>query len=356
MASSSSSRAAAAASSGPARISDLAQAAGVSSATVDRVLNGRAGVRPQTAERVLKAAAALGYLGEHEARTGMAQRPMNLVFLLPGGNNRYLRMLGDYVDGADEAWAPFPIKCRTQLVESFNPAELAARLLHHGQRCDGIAMMALEHPLVRDAVAALAERGVPVVTLISDLSNARRVAHIGIDNRAAGRTAGLLLGRFMGPAPRGKIAMIAGSLNYRAHEEREIGFLHLVEAQFPQLQVLGLREGQDESTRNYAQTRLLLEQHPDLAGIYSCGGGTDGIARAIHETRHERKILFIGHGLTPDTRALLIDGTLDALISQPPRALIANCIKVFCNVREKKDPLDRIQPIQFSIVLRENLP
>lgn len=339
-----------------ARIADLARIAGVSTATVDRVLNGRNGVRAQTAERVLKVALEMGYLSEQDSRAGVGQRPMRLTFLLPGGNNRYLRMLGDYIDGADEHWAPYPIKCRTQFVESFNPAVLAERLLHCGQRADGVVLMALEHPLVRDAVNTLADQGVPVLTLISDLSNARRLAYVGIDNRAAGRTAGLLLGRFMGPCPGGKIAMIAGSLNYRGHEEREIGFLHLIESNFPAIRVLGLRQGQDDSERNYEQTRLLLEQHPDLAGIYSCGGGTDGIARAIHEIRHQQKILFIGHGLTPDTRALLIDGTLDALITQTPQAMVGNCIKIFCNLREKKDPLDRVKPIQFSIVLRENLP
>src|SRR3546814_14770267 len=82
--------------------------------------------------------------------------------------------------------------------------------------------MALEHPKVREAVAELADQGIPSVTLVSDLSHSRRSAYVGLDNRAAGRTAALLIGRFLGPARRGaKVAMLAGSLSYRAHEERE---------------------------------------------------------------------------------------------------------------------------------------
>jgi LacI family transcriptional regulator len=248
------------------------------------------------------------------------------------------------------------MKCRVHYVESFNPKELADRLLHYGQRADGVVFMALEHPVVRDAVNALADQGVPAITLISDLSNARRLAYVGIDNRSAGRTAALLLGRFMGPRPSGKIAMLAGSLNYRGHEEREIGFLHLIESTFPQVRVIGLREGQDDSERNYMQTRRLLEQHPDLAGIYNSGGGSDGVARAIVEARSEQKILFVGHGLTPDTRALLIDGTMDALITQTPQAMVGNCLRIFRNVRDKRDAMSDVKPVQFSIVLRENLP
>ena len=52
-----------------------------------------------------------------------------------------------------------------------------------------MAFMALEHPAVREAVNQLAERGVPTVTLISDIAHTSRAAYVGLDNRAAGRTA-----------------------------------------------------------------------------------------------------------------------------------------------------------------------
>jgi len=339
-----------------ARIADIAAAAGVSTATVDRVLNGREGVRPMTARRVMQAAAQAGYVIEAPTPEAKPAKPLKIEFLVPAGTNRYLRMLGDYIEFAHNQWAAQGVRCRVHYVESFNPSELAARLLHYGQRADGVVFMALEHPVVRDAVNALAEQNVPAITLISDLSNSRRLAYVGIDNRSAGRTAALLLGRFMGPRPAGKIAMLAGSLNYRGHEEREIGFLHLIESTFPQVKVIGLREGQDDSERNYVQTRNLIAQHPDLAGIYNSGGGSDGVARAIVEAKTEQKILFVGHGLTPDTRALLIDGTMDALITQTPQAMVGNCLKIFRNVHEGRDALDGVKPVQFSIVLRENLP
>lgn len=339
-----------------ARITDIAHAAGVSTATVDRVLNARPGVRALTVQRVLGAAADLGYLPSAAGAPTTAPRLARIAFVLPSGTNRYLRMLGDYIDFAQDQWTALGARCKTHYAESFNPNALAERLLHAGQRADGVAFMALEHPIVRDAVSALAQQGVPAVTLISDLSNAPRLAYVGIDNRSAGRTAGLLLGRFMGPRPSGKIAMIAGSLNYRSHEEREIGFLHLVESNFPGLHVLGLREGRDDSDRNYEQTRRLLEQHPDLAGIYNSGGASDGVAHAIVEAQAQQKIIFIGHGLTPDTRALLIDGTMDALITQTPQSMVNNCLRIFRNVRNGKETLDGVKPVRFSIVLRENLP
>ena len=341
------------------RMEEVALRADVSLATVDRVLHGRSGVRPATVERVMRAAADLGYVSQAQAWTTLAPKPLRLAFLIPEGSNRFLRMLGDVIGYSQDHWAPYNVRCQAEYIESFNPQALARELLRHGKKCDGIAFMALEHPLVREAVAELAARGVPTVTLISDLSSSPRAAYVGLDNRAAGRTAAYLIARFMGPLPRGnkaKVAMIAGSLSYRAHEEREAGFLHLFEEQYPGVEVVGLREGQDDAEKNYRQARALFEQHGDLAGLYNIGGGPEGIARAIHEARLARPPVFIGHGLTPDTRALLIDGTMDAVITQNPQGAVMNCVRIFANLRDGREANLGVEMVRSQVIFRENLP
>ena len=341
-----------------ARIPDIARAAGVSTATVDRVLNRRPGVRTATLQRVLRAAVELDYVPAQADAHGSAATlagSMRLSFLLPAGHNRFIRMLGDMVGYAQEHWAPFNVRCRTEFIASFDPLALAAALRRHGKRSDGVVVMALEHPAVREAVAELVERGVPVITLISDLSNSPRVAYIGLDNRAAGRTAGYLIGRFIGARP-AKVALIAGSLSYRAHEEREAGFLHVIDEMFKPLQVVGLREGHDDAEQNYRQTRALIDQHPDLAGIYNIGGASDGVARALREAGRDQKVVFIGHGLTPDTRALLIDGSMDAVITQSPHTTLMNCVRIFANLRDGREALVGVENTRSQVIFRENLP
>jgi len=338
-----------------ARVADVAREAGVSTATVDRVLHGRPNVRHATVQKVLKAAARLEYLPEADFHARSAPAPMQLAFLLPAGTNRYLRMLGDYIGYAEDVWAPFNARCRCHSIDSFDPAVLAEALLRHGRKADGVAFMGLEHPLVREAVDTLADRGVPVVTLISDLSHSRRVAYVGLDNRAAGRTAGTLIGRFIGPRT-GKVAMIAGSLSYRGHEEREMGFLHVMRELFPDLAVVGLREGRDDAATNHRLVRGLLEQHADLLGLYNIGGASDGVGRALKEAGREHDVVFVGHGLTSDTRVMLIDGTMDAVITQYPHTTVMNCVRVFANLRDGRDVMTGVEPVRISIVLRDNLP
>jgi len=336
------------------RIPDIARAAGVSTATVDRVLHGRLQVRPATAQRVLKAAAELQYLPDAQLWRSLRPAPMELAFLLPAGTNRYLRMLGDSIAGAGDAMAPYHVRCRVHYIDSFEPARVAAALRRHGRTAQGLAFMALEHPRVREAVDELAAQGVHVLTLISDLAQSKRVAYVGIDNRAAGRTAAMLIGRFLGPR-QGAVAMIAGSLAYRGHEEREMGFLRLMQEEFPALKVVGVREGRDDADTNYRLALALLKQHPDLVGLYNIGGGAEGVGRALKERRRERTV-FVAHGFTPDTRALLIDGTLDAVLNQHPQTVLLNAVRVFTNLRDGRSAHAGVESVRIGIVLRENLP
>jgi LacI family transcriptional regulator len=337
------------------RVTDVAREAGVSTATVDRVLHGRAGVRAVTVERVVRAAAALGYILDSTPYIAQARRPQRLVFLLPEGSNRFLAMLGQLVAETKARFEAFGFTARVEFIRSFNPALLARALRDAGREADGVAFMALEHPAVREAVDTLAEAGIPAVTLISDIANTRRAAYVGLDNRSTGRTAGYLMARFIGRRP-AKVAMIAGSLSYRAHEEREMGFLHLFTELFPAVEVLGLREGHDDEVENYRQTKTLLARHPDLAGLYNIGGAAAGIARALREARREQEVVFIGHGLTPDTRALLIDGAMDIVITQNPRALLMDCAAIFDNIRAGNPADLNISRPVGEIILRENLP
>ena len=150
--------------------------------------------------------------------------------------------------------------------------------------------------------------------------------------------------------------MIAGSLSYRGHEEREMGFLHVMREMFPGLSVVGVREGRDDAAQNYRLARNLLEQHPDLIGLYNIGGASDGVGRALKEAVRAHKVVFVGHGLTPDTRALLIDGSMDAVITQSPHTTVMNVVHIFVNLRDRRDVLAGVEPVRISIVLRDNLP
>ncbi|MGX9525989.1 LacI family DNA-binding transcriptional regulator [Alcaligenes nematophilus] len=340
------------------KISDIARLAGVSTATVDRVLNRRPGVRPGTVQHVLKAARKLNYISDAEFSTDRCLKPMRITFLLPAGSNRVIHMFGDAIDYSHTQLQPFNVDCHTEVFNGFDHESLAQALLGLRGRTDGVVFMALEHPVVREAVDTLVHDGIPVVTLISDLSASTRFGYVGLDNVATGRLAAYLLSR-LGGGQSGSFALIAGSLCYRAHCDRESGFLQLMQEKGWADRVIGLREGHDDAESNYRQTRLLLEQHADLLGIYNIGGAPEGVARALKEARRDKKIIFVGHGLTSDVRALLIDGTLDAIIMQDPQQSILNCVRMLTAARRMAEGGEsglKLKPMNSIVVFRENLP
>lgn len=334
---------------------DVARLAGVSPATVDRVLNRRSHVRSATAERVIAAARALRYLPEADLYAALRPKPMRLTFILPAGTNHYLRMLGAAIARPQAQYQAYNVECRCVFVDSFNVQALAEAIAYHSRRADGLAFMALDHDLIREATAKAVAAGKPVLTLISDLPGSHRNAYLGLDNRAAGRTAAQLIGQLCRPA-QGQIGLVAGSRLYLAHADRERGFRALITERYPSLSVVDLREGHDDAAENYRAARELLLRHPDLVGIYNFGGGPSGIARAIRELSPHRHIVFVGHAISPDIRLMLAEGIMDFVLNQSQERTISNAVRIFANLRASQPPETGIEPLPIELLTRENLP
>lgn len=332
----------------------VAEAAGVSVATVDRVLNRREGVRSDTVERVETAIRQLGY-----APSSLASRVQpaagRFLFILPSGSNPFIEAVEDAVSRFKE-WLPFA-GCRfeTARADVFDGPALAAALQAAGEGgYDGVAVSALDHPAVREAINALKRQGRAVVTLVSDVPSSQRDRFVGVDNTAAGRTAGALLGRFL-PHRRGKVAMIAGSLALRDHAERRYGFEQVVAQDFPEVEVIAVREGRDDPARVKALVEELLREHADLAGLYNVGAGTEGGIAALEASGRAAEVVFVGHELTEENRAALIRGTLDAVIGQDAGHEARSAARILQALANDWPILDDQERIRIDIFLRDNV-
>jgi LacI family transcriptional regulator len=330
-----------------ATLTDIARQAGVSSATVDRVLNDRSGVREHTRAHVLSVAQRLGYVA------GVAQAAaVRLHFLLPEGTNRFIATLHDQLDR--QGAAREGVRTIVESIKGFDPPVLAERLRSLKGQTDGLGLVALDHPVVREAVRDLAQSGVRVVTLVSDIQNVPRIAYVGVDNRQAGRLAGYLMGRFLGAGCTGQVALFAGSLAYRGHQEREMGFRHILHDEYPGLKIVETREMLDDRAKARAEALQLLDRYPDLAAIYNVGGGTSGIGAALKERGRDRSVVLIGHEATASNKSLLLDGTLDALIDQNPRVEAREALSTL--IAATNGSTYHPVPPRLHVVFRENLP
>lgn len=138
-----------------ARIEDVAAAAGVSIKTVSRVMNREPGVRPETREKVTKAAEELRYTPHVSARSLAGSRSFNVALVYNNPSDNY--MMG-VISGVLEACAAeqyHMILCPVALDEKTMLADIEALLAH--SRPDGLLLTPplTDSPALRQRLIAL---------------------------------------------------------------------------------------------------------------------------------------------------------------------------------------------------------
>jgi|TARA_B110000240_G_C13512183_1_gene460332 LacI family transcriptional regulator len=328
-------------------LTEIAFEAGVSITTVDRVLNEREGVRQRTRDMVLDIARRRGWFGP----AGHQEPLIRMDIVLPAGSNTFLALLRRYL--IEEAQNIGGIRLMVHISDGLNPELMASRLASLVGKTDAVGVVALDHPLVRAAIESLSESGVPVATLVSDIPSIPKAGYVGIDNRSAGRLAGLLMGRLLHPDKDHDVVVVIGSMSYRGHEEREMGFKSILGQEFPNLHISEIVEVSDDRDQAYSEMRRILATLPPAA-IYNTGSGNQGIGQALQEANLTHKTVFIAHDLTNATKIMLLDRTLDAIIDQNPRVEAREVVKLLASaVLGSAEPqyLPRLQ-----VIFSENIP
>jgi LacI family transcriptional regulator len=338
-----------------ATLHDVARTAGVSLATVDRVLHGRGGVRSSTIERVQSVVERLGYRPDPAAARLARKNRSRLVFVLPAGTNTFVDMLDRQVQSVAPWLSEQRAGAVVQRADVFSPHALASHLTRLHGRFDAVIVMGLDHPLVRAAIDDLVAGGVVVVTLVSDVPGSKRTRFVGIENVTAGRTAASLLGRFVG-ARQGSVGIVMGSPSLRDHAERLFGFGQVMGAEYGVLKLLPPIEGHDRSDRTDPMVTELIARQPDLVGLYSIGAGNRGIQAALERSGRGADIVWICHELTPHARTALLTGVADAVINQDAGHEVRSSCRLALAALSGERVLPEQERIRIDIFLRDNLP
>lgn len=304
-------------------MSDVALEAGVGVATVDRVINGRARVRPQTAQRVQQAADKLGYRGAAllRRRAAAAGESSRFGLLLQKRASAFYSELGAAWCAAADARSGG--HATLEFAEELTPRHVAAHLERLGSRVDALAVVCADHPVIHQAIDRLSLAGCPVFALVSDLGAESRAGYVGLDNRKVGRTAAWALSRLAQGV--GKIGLIIGSHRYQCQDACEIGFRSWLREHSPHFEVLETVVSLEDPGLASEATRELLHRHPDLQGLYIAGGGIEGVIEALNDTA-ERHIATVCHDLTALTRQALIDSRVDVVLSHPREWMVQNLL------------------------------
>jgi len=336
-------------------IEDLAAEASVSVATVDRVLNKRHPVREDTARRVVEAAERIGFYARGLLQQRLDERiPFRTFAFLLQKRDFFYQRLGAELSAATKAAGTIRGRPIVEFIDELVPSMIADRLLEAGAAADAIAVVAVEHPHVNAAIEELHGRGVPVFTLLTDVTTPARAGFLGMDGRKIGRSAAWTISR-LAKTP-GKIGILVGSHRYLNQELAEISFRTYLREHAPEFRPLEPLVNLDDSRIAYEACVELIGGNRDLVGIYMAGGGMAGMIKALREEADGRHILAVCNELIPETRAALIDGVIDLVIQTPVGPLARRTVEAMIDALS--GPLDEsVRQIQLpaELYISENV-
>lgn len=233
------------------------------------------------------------------------------------------------------------------------PRRIVDGLLALEKQCDALAVVAVDHPVVAEAIEGVSARGKPVFTLLSDVPTPARRCYLAVDSRKAGRTAAWFVSR-LAPAA-GKVGILVGSHRYISQELTEISFRSYMREHAPRLQLLEPHFILDDPRIAYEAVVELLHAHGDLVAIYDCGGGREGLVSALRDENAAGRVVTVCNELTPVTRAALIDGTLDLVLDTPIAELARRLVQLMIAACEGNRSIPEQVLLPASVCISENL-
>ena len=338
-----------------ATIKEIAALAGVSRGTVDRVLNDRGAVNPETAEKIRKIAKELDYKPNRAGLVLAAQKKrLKLgVILFSTGNPFFQDVLAGINEKAEEL-AGYNCTVITKQISFGVEAQLQAVKELLAEEVNGIAMTPYNDERIRYCINTLYEQGIPVVTLNTDIENSRRIAYVGSNYTRSGATAaGLLQLMTSGTV---NVGIVTGSSNILCHTERIAGFLKTLEPFSDRIRVVDTVEIHDDEVESYEKTTTLLSKHPEINALFFAAGGVYGGCRSVEALGKKKAIRIIAFDLVPTTRQMLENDTIAATICQQPKIQGSKPLSLlFAYLTTGENPEKEYNYVAVDIRIKENI-
>lgn len=293
------------------RVRDIAEQSGLSEATVDRVLHGRPGASPRAVRAVEQAVLDLDRQ-QTQLRLGARTLVIDAVIQAPA---RFSSAVRTALEDELPTLRPAAVRARFHLRENADvdaAVEVLDGLGRRGRVCHGVILKAPDDRRVAAAVARLSERGIPVVTLVTDVRESTRIAYVGLDNAAAGSTAAYLLTQVLGERS-GDVLLTLSRSSFFGERERADSFTTALSRLAPRRRVHLITDSDGLDATMSALVSDLLAGQPKVRAVYSVGGGNRAIAEAFAAAGRPTTA-FIAHDLDEDNVELLRSGVLTAVL------------------------------------------
>ncbi len=191
-----------------------------------------------------------------------------------------------------------------------------------GRRVDGIVLAPLDNRGMVAPVEQAVRGHIPVVLIDSGLESKAQSSFVATDNREGGRIAARHLGQLMGG--KGGAIMLRVQVGSASTEEREAGFLEVMQKEFPNIKLLSTDQhaGPTRDTAKRVAENLLNRFGRQADGIFACNeSSAAGMLLALRDAGLAGKVKFVGFDSGETLLAGLKAGDVDGLVVQNPFAM-----------------------------------
>jgi DNA-binding LacI/PurR family transcriptional regulator len=285
-------------------LDQVASLAGVSRATVSRVINDSPKVTPRTRKAVERAIQRLGYVPNRAARSLVTRRTDTIALVVSEPESRVFSdpFFPTIVEGISEAISETELQLLLLLAQGEREHVKVERYLRQGH-VDGVILMSLhgEDPLPQALTAA----GIPTV-LTGRPRPGQALPYVDADNRGGARAAT----DYLLSSARRTIATITGPLDMTVAVDRYEGYRDALAGSGRRLRKGLVANGDFSADSGVRAMKTLLRRHPDLDAVFVAN---DPMAIGALEALHAA-----GRRVPDDVAVVGFDDVAAAASTTPP--------------------------------------
>ncbi|MDY4488250.1 MAG: LacI family DNA-binding transcriptional regulator [Candidatus Limivicinus sp.] len=291
----------------------IAEACNTSIGTVDRAINNRAEINPETKNYILETARKMGY------KLPSAKKEKNklcLAFISPSKPEGFYSCIDMGMEKAKGELADSGITIERLNFDAQNPAsqlDLLAGL--DIKKYDGVALNPLSVACT-EYIDRFSAAGVPVVTFNNDLPNSTRLFYVGINSMQSARMAADVMATLLGG--KGGVAVLGNFGQTMPFFERFGGFCQVLQQDYPEINIYSTADCRLDPEVTEKNIYNLMEKTPDIRGIF-CTGYSSTIDTIRAMKKFGRKdMVVVGYDVGDETVDAIRNGWCKALLYQDP--------------------------------------
>ena len=335
-------------------IYDIAKELGISIATVNRALTDKLQVSVKTKQRVLAKAKEMGFIPNTLARS-LARQPIRLAVVafttFPEFHDNFLK---GALASADELRDYNVIVDCYSFKHGSTNSELGKEFLKRTyttimeNQYDGALVCAKESEYNQ----ILYDSGIHVATAINDILPSQRSFCVRHNGSVAGSVAAELMWHYGDPEKPVYIAS-GGDSQYSIHSETINGFMKQLD--FTPFRQVKIYEHFDDPALAYTETIRILDECPDIGGIYINSFNSYGVIRAVLQRGLAGKICLIASDIYPELRDFIRDGVVSASLFQNQYRQGKTGLRLlYHSIADNQSVQDTIT-VEPQIILRSNV-